>query len=78
MRLVLGEVRRTHPSRGASRGIFVAHSTLLTEEKPDCNGGNVAAFKHVGSRNGRTNGLSPTDSELHVVDVDGHCSTGMR
>lgn len=107
MRFVLGGVRRTRPSREASHGRFVAHSTSVTKEKPDWNWGknrcerlaakvastasdrlrssracsgvssrDAAALEHFGYRNGRTTNLSSIDSELNVVDVDGHCSMG--
>lgn len=39
MRFVLGGVRRTHPSREASHGRFVAQSTSVTKENSDWNWG---------------------------------------
>lgn len=107
MRFVLGGVRRTRPSREASHGRFVAHSTSVTKEKPDWNWGKNRcerlAAKVASTASDRSAELkslqwrvlegcssfgafripqwsndqfSSIDSELYVVDVDGHCSMG--
>lgn len=54
----------------------VQHRIVLRSSRA-CSGvssRDAAALEHFGYRNGRTTNLSSIDSELYVVDVDGHCS----
>lgn len=56
----------------------VQHRIVLRSSRA-CSGvssRDAAALEHFGYRNGRTTNFSSIDSELYVVDVDGHCSMG--
>lgn len=58
----------------------VQHRIVLRSSRA-CSGASsrdAAALEHFGYRNGRTTNLSSIDSELYVVDVDGHCSMGQE